>query len=118
MRPLAASGAIALLTATLLWGGCLSCPQFFMVGQSKQSCCDSDGKCRRTPAKQEQTQECRKMPFSHPEQAASGIALPAAVLVSTVFLSDVITEQHLVEAPKPVEHSPPDLLALNATLLI
>jgi hypothetical protein len=117
VRPLAASCAIKLLTATLLWGGRLSCPQFFMVGQSKQSCCDSGGKCRRVPAKQEPNQECKKMPVGHPEQA-SRLDLPTPNITVAVSVPEPILSRWPVQLTHPVEHSPPDHLALHATLLI
>ena len=117
MKLLVAPALVALVIATLFWGGCVSCPQFFMVGLSKQDCCDTEGKCRRAPAKPEPDEECRKMPFGHPEHVA-GLALPSEMFVGPVELSLVITPQRLADAPEPVEHSPPDLLALNATLLI
>ena len=88
-----------------------------MFGQSQQDCCDTEGKCRRAPAKAEPDQECRKMPFGHPEQAAT-VSMPTVVSLGPVELSLVITPQRLADAPEPVEHSPPDLLALNSTLLI
>jgi hypothetical protein len=37
-----------LLLATLLWGGCVACPQFFQTPNVKKSCCDPAGHCKRT----------------------------------------------------------------------
>ena len=41
-----------LVTATLLWGGCQSCPRFFMfpwenTGSPQKHCCSKAGKCSR-----------------------------------------------------------------------
>lgn len=36
----------ALMIATLLWGGCVSCPQFFMFPTAKKDCCKA-GHCER-----------------------------------------------------------------------
>jgi hypothetical protein len=38
----------ALLATTLLWGGCVACPQFFQSPVAKKSCCDPAGHCRNT----------------------------------------------------------------------
>ena len=45
-----------LVTATLLWGGCQSCPRFFMfpwenTGSPQKHCCSTAGKCSRTSDK-------------------------------------------------------------------
>jgi len=42
-----------LVTATLLWGGCQSCPRFFMfpwenTGSPQKRCCSKAGECSRT----------------------------------------------------------------------
>ena len=88
-----------------------------MVGQSKQSCCDSSGKCRREPTKQERKQECNKMPLGHPEQAAA-LDLPAQNVTVAVPVSEPMSRRGPVQLTEPVGHSPPDLLALHTTLLI
>ena len=118
MKLLVAPAVVALVIATLFWGGCVSCPQFFMFGQSQQDCCDTEGKCRRAPAKAEPDQECRKMSFGHPEQAVAIVSMPDERSVGPIELSLTIAPLRLADSPEPVEHSPPDLLALNSTLLI
>ena len=38
------------MVATLLWGGCISCPQFFMfpsAEKAEKSCCQKNGQCER-----------------------------------------------------------------------
>ncbi|HZQ53249.1 MAG TPA: hypothetical protein VFB14_13685 [Bryobacteraceae bacterium] len=46
-----------LLVATLLWGGCIVCPQFFQSPVVKKSCCDPTGHCKRTKTDPSQQQK-------------------------------------------------------------
>jgi hypothetical protein len=46
-----------LLVATLLWGGCVACPQFFQAPLAKKSCCDPAGHCKRTKTDSSQPQK-------------------------------------------------------------
>ena len=48
-----------LVTVGLLWGGCLSCPQYFMVlAQSPKSCCDPTGECKQKHGHQQTRRSC------------------------------------------------------------
>ena len=47
LRAVSSSFLSLLLLVTLMWGGCISCPQFFMVPKAEKSCCDEAGKCKR-----------------------------------------------------------------------
>ena len=62
MRRIFGSFLILLLNCTLLFGGCVSCPQFFML-PGAADCCKA-GKCERskqTPLKR----DCKRMPLAH-----------------------------------------------------
>src|SRR5437764_15078900 len=48
-----------LLVATLLWGGCVACPQFFQPPIAKKSCCDPAGHCKRTKTDPSQQKPCQ-----------------------------------------------------------
>jgi hypothetical protein len=48
-----------LLVATLLWGGCVACPQFFQAPIAKKACCDPAGHCKRTKTNPSQQKPCQ-----------------------------------------------------------
>jgi hypothetical protein len=50
--------ASLLLVATLLWGGCVACPQFFQVPIAK-SCCDPAGHCKNTGKRSSHQKSCQ-----------------------------------------------------------
>jgi hypothetical protein len=48
MRRAASCAMVMLLTATVLWGGCLSCPQYFTSAVSQAGhCCKPSGGCKK-----------------------------------------------------------------------
>jgi hypothetical protein len=71
-----------LLTATLLWGGCVACPQYFQAPLTKKSCCTPTGQCKNTKQGTSQQKPCqfqqlelqKKLPAAVPVMA---VALPA-----------------------------------------
>jgi len=107
-----------LLMASYLWGGCISCEQFFMFPGAKGDCCERN-KCKKAP-KQSQPesprQDCQMMPL----EQASGLhlmgvaAANAAVHVDSGVQVFQIAERSL----DPIADSPPDLPILNASLLL
>src|SRR5580692_4763363 len=50
LRSVANFGLSTLLVAVLLWGGCISCSQYFAFTASHK-CCDPVGHCRKDPVK-------------------------------------------------------------------
>ena len=40
-----------MMVLTLVWGGCISCPQFFMFPKVEKSCCNKSGQCERPEKK-------------------------------------------------------------------
>lgn len=48
-----------LLVATLLWGGCVACPQFFQSPITKKSCCTPTGQCKNTKSNSSQQKSCQ-----------------------------------------------------------
>ena len=106
----------ALMVATLLWGGCISCSQFFMFPSAKKDCCKA-GQCERSKSQNVPSKECKRMPL---EPASSGHVhadLPATVLTA-IDLVPAELSIPVVDVVLAVEHSPPDLQALNSTFLI
>jgi len=117
-----------LLVVSYLWGGCISCPQFFMLPGSKGHCCEAQ-RCKN-PAKkstdragsQTTPQDCQTMPLertsaghSHSDVAArsADISVPATDLIE-------LARSHARAAIEfdPTAGSPPDIPVMGAALLI
>jgi hypothetical protein len=120
LQALANSMLSFLMVLTLLWGGCISCPQFFMFPKTEKSCCNKDGQCER-PTKNTPIKECKQMPLELQEFGAAHAELAIAeVLVSTIRFNTML--EPASEAPRSEtlgsDHSPPDLNLLHSTLII
>jgi hypothetical protein len=74
-----------LLVATLLWGGCVACPQCFRVPLTKNTCCDPAGHCkgRRTNCSQQESSQFQQLKLQQevrtpmPLFAAGHLVLPS-----------------------------------------
>ena len=108
-----------LMVATLLWGGCVACPQFFMFPGIKKDCCKV-GQCERSkPQKSSPSKQCNRMPLERTGAAQLPCAEVPTRVVATIDLSQpTVLYGPACDTIAAVEHSPPDLLALNATFLI
>ena len=102
-----------LLLAGYLWGGCVSCEQFFMAPGSDGHCCQA-GKCKR-PAQQTQ-QDCETMPLIHVWALDSHSQIAVAFADRPLQIVDAGYQP--LNYFDPVAYSPPDLRILNASLLI
>src|SRR4030095_2022420 len=73
LRTIANSLLSLLVVATFMWGGCVSCEQYFMFpGKQQPSCCNKSGQCERpgkTPTKPEK-QDCNPL-ASRPRRECS-----------------------------------------------
>ena len=120
VRAVSSSFLSLLLLVTLMWGGCISCPQFFMVPKAEKSCCDEAGKCKRqkdAPVEK----ECQRMPLEPPSMGGGHHTVAVATLPTPapeVLPLPVVTADFMHRELLPLEHSPPDLQVLNATFLI
>jgi hypothetical protein len=124
LRKIAICGMAVLVTATLLWGGCLSCAQYFMFPSiSAKTCCAAPGSCKRTPSKPSPEEECRIQPLAlakapaTPERAST---LPSiAVLPAQVSASTVTLQLDLRRRAHPANQaSAPDLCLLHSVLRV
>jgi len=116
----------ALMTLTLLWGGCISCDQFFMLSKAKTDCCKKDV-CERpskAPAKTE-PEGCEKMPLDQPSRmhsesdaTANSIFVPVVGIATLSHSMAPATLIHHPPAFQPVLGSPPDLRILNSSFVI
>ncbi|SRR5579884_2572899 len=118
LRALASLLLSLLLVTTVIWGGCLSCEQYFMFGQS-HGCCNPDRHCKRkAPVKDNSIRDCKQIAFHHqagidlhfdfPLVSGEAIALPAGNMEGLPHWRDVL----------PIDPSPPDLQLLHSTFLI
>jgi hypothetical protein len=118
LRALSSSLLSLLLVTTLLWGGCISCEQYFMFGQS-HGCCSPDGHCKRkAPVKNSPARDCKQLAFDHqkgfdihfdlPVIAVERIALPVRNVELLSRWRDAL----------PFDPSPPDLQVLHSIFLI
>src|SRR5947207_15163931 len=107
-----------LLMASYLWGGCISCEQFFMLPGAKSDCCDRN-KCKKSPKQskpESSRQDCQKMPL----EQASGSHLIGVAPASAAVHDDsgVQVFQIAKRSLDPIADAPPDLPILNASLLL
>lgn len=101
--------ASLLVAATMMFGGCLSCENFFMSPLTKKSCCDESGKCKRTaPAEKK---ECKRVAY---ELASHSVALPVPEPVAAIRFPE---PQFAGTIAAPVL-SAPDIPTQNCSLLI
>jgi hypothetical protein len=103
----------------MLWGGCVSCPQFFMFPKAEKSCCNKAGQCER-PSKSAPAKECKRMPFES-QGYADHVELAVSIL-TTDRVGFVPPAIHRLAADYfetfELTPSPPDLNVLNSTFLI
>lgn len=111
-----------LLVATLLWGGCVACPQFFQVPTAKKSCCDPAGHCKRTKTDPSQQKPCV---FQQVEiQPKVNTPAPLVAVIHPILSSAIASMQlrEVMRASEPLQGSPPKLpherQALLSTFLI
>ncbi len=124
LRSVTSSLLIGIMTLTAMWGGCVSCPQFFMLpgADSAKDCCEKDGRCKRDSETQQETRkECHQLPLDVQESGAHHSQLASTPAVEPVTASDLATIMRLGPArleASPHDHSPPDFQSLYATFLI
>jgi len=115
LQTISSSALSLLMTATLFWGGCVACPQFFMFSSRvKQDCCKG-GQCDKSQHST-RAKECKRLPLE-PHGFPQDLAEPPTAIVASIELAPPAIS-HSPAAIVPVEHSPPDLLLLHSTFLI
>ena len=122
LRSVASSLLSFVMTATLMWGGCVSCDQYFMFPGKQQPCCNKAGKCER-PGKNQSTAEkrdCNRLPFDRVDNAHA-VPTPAVLPARTVPAFQEASARallHFAAFDVLVDPSPPNLQAINVTFLI
>jgi len=107
------------MLATLVWGGCISCNEYFMWPGAK-SCCAPDGHCKtkKPPTKHDTGRECNQIAFHNKKSIDHHIDLPIIAVVEIDLHLRAIERLELLLGVNPVEPSPPDLQVLHSTFLI
>jgi hypothetical protein len=111
-----------LLAATLTWGGCVACPQFFQAPIARKSCCDPAGHCKRTKNDRSQQKPCQFQQLEIQQKVKPPVPLVAVIHpvlpspVASLQLREFMraSEARLGSPPK----SPHGRQALLSTFLI
>jgi hypothetical protein len=107
------------MLATLVWGGCISCDEYFMWPGVK-SCCMPNGHCKtKTPTSpQKPNRECKQIAFDHQKTLDHTIDLPVIAVVNIDVAFPTLQTPGGWQDLVPVEPSPPDPQALHSVFLI
>ena len=117
-RALASSLLSLLLLTTLVWGGCISCEQFYMWPNVK-SCCGANGRCKTKKSQDSQTtRECKQIAFEHQKSVDLQVDLPIIGAPPPDLLPRIAEPFTRSSRLQVIEPSPPDLQVLHATFLI
>lgn len=117
LRALASLLFSLLLLTTLVWGGCVSCEQYFMFGPSR-GCCNPDGHCKGKVPHTNSSRDCRQIAFERQKGMDLHCDLPAIAVERVPFC---VRDAGLFFPSRdvlPIDPSPPDLQVLNSTFLI
>jgi hypothetical protein len=117
-----------LLVISYLWGGCISCQQFFMFPGSKGHCCE-ERRCKNPVKKstdragsQTMPQDCQTMPLERTSATHSHSDLAARLAVvpgpATNFIELALSHAKAAIEFDPTAASPPDIPVIDAALLI
>jgi hypothetical protein len=117
-RTLASSLLSLLLLTTLVWGGCISCEQFFMWPGVK-GCCGANGQCKTKKSRPPQTgRDCKQIAFEHQKSVDLHMDLPVLAVTPSDFLPRLAEPLTGWFGVSPMGPSPPDRQALHSTFLI
>jgi hypothetical protein len=117
-RALASSLLSLLLLTTVVWGGCISCEQFFMWPGAK-TCCGANGQCKTKKSQRSQrSRECKQIAVDHQKSVDLHVDLPVAAVSLSDFLPRIAERFTRWSRLHVVEPSPPDRQALHSTFLI
>lgn len=106
-----------LLLTTLVWGGCISCEQYFMWPSAK-GCCSPNGHCKTKAPSQKPDRECKQIAFDHHKSANFHVELQVVAGVGIKAPVCGIEALERWRGANLIEPSPPDLQILNSTFLI
>ena len=103
LRSAASSLLSLLILVTFMWGGCVSCEQYFMFPGRHQSCCNKSGQCERPGQNQSkpEKQDCNRLPLQRGDHAQT-LPLPA-VLPTPGRAAGSVARQSPKTAPDPLD---------------
>ena len=116
-RAFASSLLSLLLLISVVWGGCISCEQYFMFGGAK-SCCTPNGHCKTTRPSQNSDRECKQIAFDHHKSVSLHIDPPIVEVVKIELPAPTVEGLEHWRGGSRVDPSPPDLQILHSTFLI
>ena len=117
-RAFASSLFSLLLLTTLVWGGCISCEEFFMLPGAK-SCCSPKGHCKtKPPTPQKSNRDCKQIAYDRHKSVDVHIEQPIIAVLTIDFPTQPVEPLERWHCAVPIEPSPPDLQILNSTFLI
>jgi hypothetical protein len=117
-RAFASSLLSLLLLATLVWGGCISCEQYFMFAGAK-SCCSPNGHCKtKNPTPQNSNRQCKQIAFDHHKSVDLHIDLTAMAVARFELPAHPIATLESWPGYNLIEPSPPDLEILHSAFRI
>ena len=106
-----------LLLVTLVWGGCVSCEEYFMLRGAK-SCCSPTGHCKPQPSpSQNSDRECKQIAVDVHKAVDFHFDLPA-ITVAQIELPVLGSETPEHWRTAPIDPTPPDLQVLHSTFRI
>ncbi|MBI3667072.1 MAG: hypothetical protein HY236_12775 [Acidobacteria bacterium] len=125
VRNFLAAVVAAVLTGTLLWGGCVSCQQLFSKTTKDNACCLPSGQCKNAAPVETGHQHC-KSPTAALEQYVKGdpdgmAKVPGVVVPAAAF--EIASGATIAAAAPdslapPGDQSPQDLFRLYSTFRI
>lgn len=119
LRALSSSLISLVLAVTLLWGGCISCEQYFTFGKS-HGCCDADGHCKtKAPSKKNSPRrDCNQIAFDHHKSIDLHFDLPVTTAERIPLRLPRVDVVPRGREALSIDPSPPDLQVLYSTFLI
>lgn len=111
-----------LLGATLIWGGCVACPQFFQTPVAKKSCCDPAGHCKGTKNNRSQQKPCQFQQLELQQKVKPPVPVVAVVYPVLPSPTGLLQLRQMMRAAEvrlgSLPESPHEKQALLSTFLI
>lgn len=101
---------------TLLWGGCVSCEQYFMLGSRAKDCCSPAGHCKKPASKGVASTACNQIAAEQQQTAVAHAILPIASPVLPVPVA--VRQTIALYDARAVDPSPPDFVTLYSQFLV
>ena len=107
-----------MMSLTLIWGGCVSCEQYFMVGGGARQCCAPNGHCKSKPGSPSRAEiKCSQI-AAEQQQIAVVVVPQTQWMKAPVPVVAGLDTDFLRRSPQPLDTSPPDLFTLHSSYLI